>query len=86
MRLLSGSCRCACRACSRRSRGTGRFMLESATISGVPVPEGGAAAGRQLLLAQRQDNPNGVGLDDAFALPAAIREIRVQPGQAIVVQ
>jgi hypothetical protein len=27
-----------------------------------------------------------VNLDDAFELPARIREIRVQPGQAIVVQ
>ena len=30
--------------------------------------------------------PDGVNLDDAFELPARIREIRVQPGQAIVVQ
>ena len=30
-------------------------------------------------------NPSGVNLDDAFELAGAIREIRVQPGQAIVV-
>ena len=29
---------------------------------------------------------DGIGLDDPFALPAAIREIRVEPGRAIVVQ
>ena len=33
-----------------------------------------------------QDNPDGIGLDDSFALPAAIREIRVEPGRALVVQ
>ena len=30
--------------------------------------------------------PSGIGLDDPFALPARIREIQVERGQAIIVQ
>ena len=67
------------------SRGTGQFTLESATIAGVPVPK----TVLQTLVShysRSQDNPDGIGLDDPFALPAAIREIRVEPGRALVVQ
>jgi hypothetical protein len=32
------------------------------------------------------EDPDGIGLDDAFELPAQIVEIRVQAGQALVVQ
>jgi hypothetical protein len=65
--------------------GIGKFQLESATVGGVPVPK--------ILLQQivtyysrSPDNPGGIGLDAAFALPARIREIQVQRGQAIIVQ
>jgi hypothetical protein len=33
-----------------------------------------------------RDKPAGIGLDDPFALPARIREIQVERGQAIIVQ
>lgn len=65
--------------------GIGKFQLESATVGGVPLPK--------LLLQQivtyysrSPEKPGGIGLDDAFALPARIREIQVQRGQAIIVQ
>jgi hypothetical protein len=32
------------------------------------------------------DDPDGINLDEAFALPADIQEIRVRTGEAIVVQ
>mgnify|MGYP003343802472 CR=1 FL=1 len=32
------------------------------------------------------EKPNGLSLDDPFALPAGIREIQVTRGQAVVVQ
>jgi hypothetical protein len=32
------------------------------------------------------ENPSGINIDDPFALPARIREIRVERGQAIIVQ
>jgi hypothetical protein len=32
------------------------------------------------------ENPNGIGIDDPFELPARIKEIRVLKGEAMVVQ
>ena len=67
------------------SNGTGRFALESASVGGVPIPK--------LILqeivsyySRTAENPGGVSLDDPFALPARIREIQVERGQAIIVQ
>jgi hypothetical protein len=67
------------------NNGMGRFQLESATVGGVPVPK--------ILLqeivsyySRSADKPAGIGLDDPFALPARIREIQVERGQAIIVQ
>ena len=63
----------------------GRFQLESAAVGGMPIPK--------LVLqeivgyySRTPQNPSGINLDDPFALPARIREIQVQRGQAIVVQ
>jgi hypothetical protein len=65
--------------------GVGQFMLESASISSVPIPK--------LLLqelvsyySKTKENPAGINIDDPFELPAKIREIRVERGQAIIVQ
>jgi hypothetical protein len=85
MRLLTGRLPLRVQGVLTTSRGTGRFSLESASISGVPVPK----SVLQTLLShysKSADHPQGVGLDDPFVLPAAIREIQVEPGQAIVVQ
>jgi hypothetical protein len=85
MRLLTGRLPVRVQGVLATSKGQGRFSLESASIAGVPVPK----SVLQTLVthySRTQDNPNGVGLDDPFALPAAIREIRVEPGRAIVVQ
>lgn len=67
------------------SNGVGRFELESASVGGVPVPK--------LLLqeivsyySRSAQNPSGINIDDQFPLPARIREIQVQRGQAIIVQ
>jgi hypothetical protein len=69
----------------KTTNGTGRFQLESTTVGGVPVPK--------LLLqeivsyySRTPDRPSGIGLDDPFTLPARIREIQVERGQAIIVQ
>jgi len=69
----------------KTSNGVGRFELESAAVSGVPIPK--------MLLqeivsyySRTAENPGGINLDDPFALPARIREIQVQRGQAIIVQ
>ena len=67
------------------SNGTGKFVLESANVSGLPLPK--------LLLqeivshySRSADKPGGIGLDDPFALPAGIREIQVTRGQAVIIQ
>jgi hypothetical protein len=67
------------------NNGIGRFQFESATVGGLPVPK--------ILLqeivsyySRTAAKPSGIGLDDPFALPARIREIQVERGQAIIVQ
>jgi hypothetical protein len=85
MRLLTGRLPLRVQGVLVTSRGTGQFSLESAHLAGLPIPK----SVLQTLLShysRSQDNPDGIGLDDPFALPAAIREIRVEPGRAIVVQ
>ena len=69
----------------KTSNGIGHFALESASVGGVPIPK--------LILqeivsyySRTAENPAGVSLDDPFALPARIREIQVERGQAIIVQ
>jgi hypothetical protein len=85
MRLLTGKLPVRVQGVLTTSRGTGRFELESAHVAGVPVPK---SLLQQLVsfYSRSADRPQGVGIDDPFELPAAIREIRVEPGQAIVVQ
>lgn len=65
--------------------GVGRFAFESASAGGVSIPK--------FLLqeivshySKTADSPAGIGLDDPFALPARIRDIRVERGQAIIIQ
>ncbi len=65
--------------------GKGRFELERADVSGIPVPK--------LLLAQMvnyftrtADNPAGSSIDDTFELPADIRRIDVRAGSFTVIQ
>lgn len=67
------------------SKGVGRFALESAAVSGIPIPK---MVLQEIVgyYSRTPQNPAGIGLDDPFALPARIREIHVERGQAIVVQ
>ena len=65
--------------------GIGRFQVERAEVSGVPVPK----VLLQELVAyytRTENHPNGVNVDDPFELPANIRQIEVGQGQAVVVQ
>ena len=65
--------------------GMGRFELQTADIAGVPVPK---TLLQQLVshYSRTATHPDGVGLDDAFMLPAKIRQIEVGQGQAVIVQ
>ncbi len=67
------------------ANGVGRFELESSSVGSIPVPK--------ILLqeivsyySRSPEKPGGIGLDDPFQLPAKIREIQVDRGQAIIVQ
>jgi hypothetical protein len=69
----------------KTGNGVAHLELESAAISRLPIPK--------FLLqeivsyySRSASNPAGINLDDPFALPARIREIQVQRGQAIIVQ
>ena len=69
----------------KTANGVGRFELESSSVGSVPIPK--------ILLqeiisyySRSADKPGGIGLDDPFPLPARIREIQVNRGQAIIVQ
>lgn len=65
--------------------GTGQFELASAQISGVTIPK---SLLHELLsyYSKTPDNPAGINMDDPFALPDGIREIRIDQGAAVVVQ
>jgi hypothetical protein len=65
--------------------GVARFQLESADVSGVPVPK--MVLQELVAYYTRSDgHPSGVNMDDPFELPAGIRQIEVGAGQAVVVQ
>ena len=65
--------------------GIGKFSLESAEISGVTIPK---TVLQELLshYSRSKENPAGINMDDPFELPARIREIRVEPARATIVQ
>lgn len=65
--------------------GVGRFTLESAHLSGVPVPK---SLLQELVsyYSKSPENPAGINMDEPFQLPAAIKEIKVGVGTAVVVQ
>jgi hypothetical protein len=65
--------------------GRGRFEVESAEVSGVPVPKNLL---QELLsyYSRTPENPDGISLDQGFELPANIDTIEVGQGQAVVVQ
>jgi hypothetical protein len=65
--------------------GVGRFTLDSAAISGVTIPK---SLLQELLsfYSRTPQNPAGINMDQPFALPASIQEIRVGQGSAVVIQ
>jgi hypothetical protein len=67
------------------ANGVGHLELESSSVGSIPIPK--------ILLqeiisyySRTPEKPGGISLDDPFALPARIREIQVDRGQAIIVQ
>jgi hypothetical protein len=65
--------------------GVGRFVLESAEISGVTIPK---SLLQELVsfYSRTPETPAGINMDEPFQLPAAIREIKIGMGTAAIVQ
>lgn len=67
------------------SDGQGRFVLETATVDGIPVP--------RLFISElfafytrSETHPSGVRMEEPFELPSEINRIDVTAGQATVIQ
>ena len=69
----------------RTQNGIGRFDLEQAAISGVPVPAS-VVADIVSYYSRTTDDPEGVRLNDDFRLPSQIKQIEMSAGQAVIVQ
>ena len=69
----------------RSGAGVAQFDLQSADVGGVPVPK---FVLQQIVThySRSASQPEGLGLDAPFELPAEIQEIQVERGQAVVVQ
>jgi len=65
--------------------GKGKFELESAEVSGLPIPK--SFLGQMVnFFTRTADNPKGSSIDDTFILPAEIRRIDVDAGRFTVHQ
>ena len=83
--LLSGSMPLAVNGVLRTKNGIGTFVLESASVSGIPVP---VWMLQEIVsyYSKSSSAPQGVAIDKPFVLPSGIREIQLARGQAVVVQ
>lgn len=84
-KLLGGTLPISLSGVLRTKDGRGQFDLQSADISGVPVPK---FLVQEIVThyTRAEDRPNGIRLDDAFTLPANIKQIDVGQGQALIIQ
>jgi hypothetical protein len=65
--------------------GKGQFQLQSADVSGIPLPK---PLVQELVtfFSRSPENPKGFDLEAPFTLPAKIRELVINKGEAVVVQ
>ena len=82
---ISGQVPVTARGILRARDGKGQFQLISAEIHGVPLPK---PVVQELVsyFSRTPENPNGFNLDAPFNLPAKIREVLVNKGEAVMVQ
>lgn len=85
LNYISGQVPVTARGVLRTQEGKGRFQLASAEILGFPLPK---PLLQELVtfFSRTPENPNGFNIDAPFNLPAKIREIAVNRGEAVVVQ
>ena len=82
---VSGQVPLTARGVLRGREGKGEFQLTSAEILGMPLPK---PIVQELVsfFSRTRENPNGFDIDAPFELPAKIREIVVNRGEAVVIQ
>jgi len=85
MRFLRGRMPISVTGVLRTKDGIGRFELESAMASGVPIPK---SLLQELITFywRTAENPIGFSLDAPFGLPMGIREIQIGSGHAVIIQ
>ena len=85
LKLLGGRVPISLSGVLRTKDGRGQFDVQSAQVSGIPLPK---FLLQEIVSHNTRDDerPNGIRLDDPFALPASIKQIDVGQGQAVVVQ
>jgi hypothetical protein len=85
LKYISGRVPLTARGLLRTQDGKGRFQLGSAEILGVPLPR---PIVQELVafFSRTPENPNGFDMDAPFNLPAKIREVVVNRGEAVMVQ
>jgi hypothetical protein len=69
----------------RTENGMGRFDLEQAAVSGVPVPAS-VLADIVSYYSRSDSDPEGVRLNEDFKLPSQIKQIEMGAGQGVIVQ
>ncbi|HET8562971.1 MAG TPA: hypothetical protein VFM35_03745, partial [Candidatus Binatia bacterium] len=85
LNYVSGRVPVAARGVLRTREGKGQFELSSADIRGIPLPK---PVVQELVtfFSRTPENPRGFDLDAPFDLPARIRELLINRGEAVVVQ
>jgi hypothetical protein len=82
---VSGQVPLTARGNLRTRDSKGQFQLISAEIHGVPLPK---QIVQELVsyFSRTPERPNGFNMDEPFALPAKIRDVTVNNGDAIIAQ
>jgi hypothetical protein len=85
MSYLTGRLPVTAKGLLETHNGRGKFTLETAAISGVPIPKSFL---QEIVsyYSRSSDFPNGINIDDPFDLPAEIQRIDVRPGRATIIQ
>ena len=82
---LSGQVPVTARGVLRTRDGMGQFQLDGAELHGVPLPK---PLVQELVsyFSRTPERPNGFNLDEPFQLPAKIRTITINSGEAVIAQ
>jgi hypothetical protein len=85
LRYLSGRVPVSMECVLRVNDGLGTLEFRSATLNGVPMPK--FVVQELVVYATRSpDYPEGFRFDEPFKLPANVRELHVNRGEAVVIQ